>query len=170
MTGLLSVEAGSRAPAARPSLSTYAGSSSRLCSSSGPTRSSSRPASSLHRFLRDTRLHRFKVCTPPMLTACISIATFDVTGRVADHELYPAAPHDCPWRPRRFWCLNIRECAPRLFLLLSPLLTVMSAVHVLFSTQFTSMCLTSGRPSSSQEETCCTVGGGEASAGCDREG
>ncbi|KAJ7305507.1 hypothetical protein DFH08DRAFT_902605 [Mycena albidolilacea] len=43
-----------------------------------------------------------------------------------------------------------------------------SAVHVLFSTQFTSMCLTSGRPSSSQEGTCCTVGGGEASAGCDR--
>ncbi|KAJ7868569.1 hypothetical protein B0H14DRAFT_311110 [Mycena olivaceomarginata] len=133
MTGFLKVEAGLRAPAARPSLSTYAcllshplllppcapyrrrwlqaGSSSRLCSSSGPTRSScaSRPASSMHRFPRDARLHRFRVCTPPMLTACIPIATFDVTGRVADHELYPAAPHDCPWRPRRFWRLNIRE-------------------------------------------------------------
>ncbi|KAJ7836671.1 hypothetical protein B0H14DRAFT_3870725 [Mycena olivaceomarginata] len=49
-----------------------------------------RPASSMHRFPRDARLY---MCTPPMLTACIPIATFDVTGRVADHEPYPSAPH-----------------------------------------------------------------------------
>ncbi|KAJ7725156.1 hypothetical protein B0H14DRAFT_556562 [Mycena olivaceomarginata] len=96
MTGFLNVEAGwrgacvslllysaltapcDRSPGVRPSLSIYAGSSSRSCSSSGPTRSScaSRPASSMHRFPRDARLHRFRVCTPPMLAACIPIATF----------------------------------------------------------------------------------------------
>jgi hypothetical protein len=148
--------------AARPSLSTYVcissvpsptltslrtiltslaarlGSSSRSCSSGGPTRSScaSRP---MHRFPRDARLHRFRVCTliphgyhtdrdlrpllvepPPrtsreelQTTSCTPLRLTIVPGGYDGRDF----SHDT-------WCLNIRECAPRLFLLLSPLLTV----------------------------------------------
>ncbi|KAJ7799229.1 hypothetical protein B0H14DRAFT_3491801 [Mycena olivaceomarginata] len=76
------------------------------------------PASSMHRFPRDARLHRFRVCTPPMLTACIPIATFDVAGRVADHELYPLrlmivlGGYDGRDFSYDTWCLNIYNATP----------------------------------------------------------
>ncbi|KAJ7711236.1 hypothetical protein B0H14DRAFT_699355 [Mycena olivaceomarginata] len=61
MTGFPNLK--ERVPAARPSLSTYAGSSWRSSSSSRPTRRpcASRPASSMHSFPRDARLHRFSM-------------------------------------------------------------------------------------------------------------